>query len=110
MTTTVAERLRQGAGFVDRLVSEARQALPDDTAAQIEAGLNRATRQARRGLESASDVRDEARLAIKRHPFAVTALAFAVGTVIGVTLGRVASTCARKEPAGSTASDIDAEC
>ena len=110
MTTTVAERLRQGAGYVDRLVNDARQALPGEAAAQIDASVHRVTRRVRRGLETASDVRDEARIAIKRHPFAVTALAFAVGTLIGVALGRVASTCARREVHGATAGDVDIEC
>lgn len=94
MTTTVAERLRQGAGYIDRVVSNVREPL-SECAADVDAGLARAVRQARRGMERASDVRDEARIAIKRHPFAATALAFGIGALIGVVAGRLAATCTR---------------
>lgn len=111
MTTTVAERLRQGAGYVDRLVNDARQALPDGAAADVDAGIARFEHEVRRGMERGADVCDDVRSAIKRHPFATTAVAFGAGAVIGVAAAWLAGACARvTAPAARTDGEMDSEC
>jgi hypothetical protein len=112
MATRFAEQLHQGMGIAETLVEAAREALPPDAATRIDESIGRAVRRARRGVERATDVRDEARMVIKRHPFGVTALALGVGTVLGVAVGRLAGRCAARAepPSTGTAVEDDIEC
>jgi ElaB/YqjD/DUF883 family membrane-anchored ribosome-binding protein len=112
MTTTVAGRLQQGAGCVAELANDAYEVLSDGMAGQIGTRMSEIGRRARRGLETASDARDEARMAIKRHPFVAIAIACGVGALVGVAVGRLASANGRDgAPAAAPQSDdVDIEC
>ena len=111
MATTVAERLQQGAGYVEKLADNARGVLPEDVAEQIGTRMAQIGRRARHGLETASDVRDGVRIAIERHPFAAIALACGVGALFGVVVGRLAAGCDRDgAPTAPQTDDADVEC
>jgi predicted sugar kinase len=113
MATTFAERLQQGVGLAEKLADSAVEALPPDGAERIEARMHDIARRARRGIERASDARDEARITIKRYPFAATGFAFGVGALLGVAAACLAGACARSavsSVARSSDEDRDVEC
>ena len=53
----------------------------------------RAVKTAKRGLEYASDLRDEAAYRVKREPFKAVGLAFGAGLLMGVVGGWVGRRC-----------------
>lgn len=112
MATTFADRLQEGIGVAEKLAGNVIEALPPDAADRIEARVTQIVRGARRRWERASDVRDEARIAIKRHPFAATALAFGLGALLGAAAGRLAGACARDAASrrATPRDDGDIEC
>ena len=112
MSTTFAERWQQGVEFAEKLVEDAREVLPEGTAGDVEKRVAGVVRRARSGLERASDARDAARIAVRRHPFAATAAAFGIGAMVGVAVGRLAEACAARTRSTTPAApvDVDPEC
>ncbi len=92
-TPSIGDRLADAARQAKHLSHEARmvKSMAEDA---IEDGVHRARRavkSVRRGIERLQDVKDEAAYYVKRRPLGTIATAAALGLVVGLTAGCIAS-------------------